>query len=76
MTTKEWVLIGAAAVGVYLLMGKNAPWWTKLTGMKPGSQQSNMLAEQEADFYKAATIAGDRGTPGSWYTEQTDGVWV
>lgn len=58
MKTKEIMILAGAAGLAWVLMqrqqGKSVlGWWYGLAGVKPGSQQAAMLAEQEAAFYEA-----------------------
>lgn len=54
------LLIGAAvAAGVFLLLkrragGDSLGWWQALPGMRPGTEQAALLAQQDAVFYSTA----------------------
>lgn len=74
MNTKDMLMIGAAAVGVYLLLRQNDSmlgWWQSLTGIRPGTQQSAMLMQQEGEFWKSSSVTGGREQPVGWYVPET-----
>lgn len=57
MKTKTLLIAGAVALGVFYVLKKRAEgdavgWWTTLEGIKPGTQQAALLAQQDAAFYQ------------------------
>lgn len=73
-TTITYLLVAAGAwwlLSRYGALPAGLPEWAYLQGMRPGSDQARMLAEQERDFWKAATVSGSTAQPLGWYEAAT-----